>query len=42
MQKKRSEACFTHSISFATYSEALIQLRAGNAFLEPTEGKLRF
>jgi len=33
---------FTRSISFASYSQALIQLRASNAFLEPSEGKLRF
>jgi Fic family protein len=32
---------FTHSISFETYPQALIQLRASNAFLEPSEGKLR-
>lgn len=32
---------FTNSISFESYSQALIQLQASNAFLEPTEGKLR-
>ena len=33
---------FSHSIAFDNYSQALIQLRASNAFMEPSEGKLRF
>lgn len=31
---------FTHSISFANYAQSLIQLKAANAFIEPTQGKL--
>ena len=31
---------FTHSISFEEYARALVQLRASNAFMEPTEAKL--
>ncbi len=33
---------FTQSISFDNYATALIQLRASNAFMEPSEGKLLF
>ncbi len=33
---------FTDKINFTNYYQALLQLRASNAFLEPTEGKLLF
>lgn len=33
---------FTSSLSFDDYSKSLAQLRAANAFLEPSEGKLIF
>jgi len=33
---------FTHSIPFEDYNQALIRLRAANAFMEPNEAKLIF